>query len=58
MSVVQVTAADLRAQQLEGRIGLMVEYLQMKVRERDWHGVADAAMDLRELEAALREVRA
>lgn len=29
-----------------------VEYLRMKVEERDWHGVADAAADLRELEAA------
>lgn len=27
------------------------EYLLMKVETRDWHGVADAAMDLRELEA-------
>jgi len=27
------------------------EYLMMKVKERDWHGVADCAMDLRELEA-------
>jgi len=31
---------------------LMVDYLKMKVEERDWHGVADAAMDLREVEAA------
>ena len=27
------------------------EYLQMKVDTEDWHGVADAAMDLRELDA-------
>lgn len=27
------------------------EYLLMKVGTQDWHGVADAAMDLRELEA-------
>ena len=26
-------------------------YLKMKVDERDWHGVSDAATDLRELEA-------
>lgn len=30
------------------------EYLLMKVRTRDWHGVADAAMDLREIEALWR----
>jgi hypothetical protein len=28
-----------------------VEYLKMKVETEDWHGVADAAMDLRELDA-------
>jgi hypothetical protein len=31
---------------------IMVEYLQLKVFQEDWHGVADAAMDIRELEAA------
>lgn len=31
----------------------MVQYLLLKVEERDWHGVADAAMDLREMEAKL-----
>lgn len=30
---------------------ILVEYLKMKVEQQDWHGVADAAMDLRELEA-------
>ncbi len=29
----------------------MVQYLLMKVDEQDWHGVSDAANDLRELEA-------
>ena len=28
-----------------------VEYLLMKVEQADWHGVSDAANDLRELEA-------
>lgn len=28
----------------------MISYLLMKVESRDWHAVADAAMDLRELE--------
>lgn len=36
---------------LEGRKALMIEYLNMKVAEQDWHGVADAAMDLRDIEA-------
>ncbi len=29
----------------------LIEYLQIKVLVRDWHGVSDAANDLRELEA-------
>lgn len=29
---------------------LMIDYLLLKVAEGDWHGVADAAMDLREIE--------
>lgn len=27
-----------------------LRYMQMKIEQRDWHGVADCAMDLRELE--------
>lgn len=32
-------------------IDVMIAYLMLKVRQRDWHGVADAAMDIREMEA-------
>lgn len=32
----------------------MINYLKLKVEEEDWHGVADAAMDLREIEAKLK----
>ncbi len=37
---------------LKRREGL-VAYLQLKVDDRDWHGVADAAMDIREVEAQI-----
>lgn len=30
---------------------IMLEYLQVKVAQEDWHGVADAAMDIREMQA-------
>lgn len=30
---------------------ILIAYMQMKIRHSDWHAVADAAMDLRELEA-------
>lgn len=33
---------------------LMITYLNMKIKQQDWHGVADAAMDLRDLEAELK----
>ena len=30
---------------------ILLEYLQVMIANEDWHGVADVAMDLRELEA-------
>jgi len=36
------------------RKNFMIEYLKLKVTEEDWHGVADAAMDLREIEVELK----
>jgi hypothetical protein len=37
---------------LDDRIAIMIDYLKMKTELGDWHAVADAAMDLRELELA------
>jgi len=34
-----------------------LSYLEMKIDEGDWHGVMDAAADLRELEAAYPELK-
>lgn len=39
---------------MQDNIKLMKEYLLMKYQQGDWHGVADAAMDIREMEAQLR----
>jgi hypothetical protein len=36
-------------------IEVMLAYLLLKVKQRDWHGVADAAMDIREMEARMKE---
>ena len=30
---------------------ILLEYLQVMIAMQDWHGVADVAMDLREMEA-------
>ena len=46
----------LRRETLDRRRTTLIAYLTMKVDERDWHGVADAAMDLRELDAQLAVV--
>lgn len=32
----------------------LVQYMQVKIAEEDWHGVSDAANDLRELEVEER----
>lgn len=31
----------------------LVNYLNQKIKVEDWHGVADAAMDLREVDAKI-----
>lgn len=33
---------------------MMIDYLKLKTSEEDWHGVADAAMDIREIDAELK----
>jgi hypothetical protein len=30
---------------------IMIDYLLLKVQQKDWHGVSDAANDLREMSA-------
>lgn len=37
---------------------VLVDYLRMKVEAEDWHGVSDAANDLREIDAELRAIKA
>lgn len=33
---------------------ILIDYLQVMIARCDWHGVADVAMDLREMEAESR----
>lgn len=45
---------------ISARYLVLIRYLEMKTEEMDWHGVSDAANDLREMEAKypwLRGVR-
>lgn len=41
---------EKRIVQLRDQRRTMKKYLQDKVNNEDWHGVADAAMDLRDIE--------
>lgn len=36
----------------------MIDYLLLKVRNEDWHGVQDAASDLRDIDSELQGLRA
>lgn len=42
---------------LEQKRKILIEYMQMKISESDWHGVCDAGMDLRELEVEIRHAK-
>lgn len=42
-----------RMETLEAQKATLVVYLKSKIDVEDWHGVADAAMDIREIEAKL-----
>lgn len=44
---------DYTDPQVQRRV--MLEYLQLMIARGDWHGVADAAMDLREMEAEAKK---
>ncbi len=39
--------------ELNDRREVLISYLKMKVEECDWHGVSDAANDIRVLEAEI-----
>jgi hypothetical protein len=39
---------------LERRRAVIISDLLLKVEAADWHGVADAAMDLREIDVAIK----
>jgi hypothetical protein len=47
----------MEIQQAQEKIELMKKYLLMKFHEEDWHGVMDAAADLRELVIKLKMLK-
>jgi hypothetical protein len=36
----------IRKEELELQLPIMIAYLRLKLDQQDWHGVADAAMDI------------
>ena len=44
---------NYRIVELVERRNVLITYLRVKLVEQDWHGIADAANDLRETDAAL-----
>lgn len=45
---------DENLESLQYRRHVMQQYLQMKVNEEDWHGVQDAASDLRDIDSEIK----
>lgn len=43
-----------KVEELESKIQHLISYINLKITLRDWHAVADAAMDIRELEAKIQ----
>ncbi len=39
--------------QLQSERERLIAYLYLKIEKRDWHGVADGCMDLREVEVQI-----
>ena len=42
---------------LESFKARLIQYLKLKTEQEDWHGVSDAANDIREIEAKLSVLR-
>ena len=40
-------------QEPEVQLQVLIEYMHVMIARRDWHGVSDAANDIRELEAEM-----
>lgn len=48
---------QIRIDEYEDTINDLTDYLILKVKTKDWHAVADAAMDIREIEAKIKVLK-
>ena len=51
---ITVNSATKSISELDKQRETLISYLLSKVEIADWHGVADAAMDLREIEVQIK----
>lgn len=51
---VKVDPTQTEIDELKEQIKTLVSYMRTKIDQADWHAVADAAMDIRELEAKIK----
>ena len=49
--MITITEINKHIETIDKSIMTLTTYLLCKVNDNDWHGVADAAMDIRDLEA-------
>ena len=49
--------SNYRYHDYETQREIFLDYMQVKIVQEDWHGVADIAMDLRELEAKYKSLQ-
>jgi hypothetical protein len=43
-----------KIEETEQKIQAMLAYMQLKIKQRDFHAIADAAMDIREMEERIK----
>lgn len=53
MTIVHTTLDD-KVNAIKKQITSLIDYMRVKIDQGDWHAVADAAMDIRELEAKIK----
>lgn len=57
MDIPEMSDDEIRRTDLRRNHQVLIDYLLMKAEEHDWHGVSDAANDLRVLEAEHPELK-
>lgn len=52
-AIATTSECSVQITRLESQRALMIEYLRLRLDLEDWHGVMDAAADIREIDAKL-----